>query len=133
MPSHENEKQLRILLVDDDDQVREILTDMLGLDDHEVVPVNDPFEALRLLGESTYDLLVTDLGMPGMSGLELAVKARDINPNLPIALVTGWGSQLNEGEVLEKGIRAVLAKPFKLKDIRELITRLTSDPSLSAS
>ena len=127
-----HDKALRILLVDDDDEVREILSDMLSIGDHEVVPVGDPFEALKLLDESAFDLVVTDLGMPGMSGLQLAEKVRTSRPKLPVALVTGWGSQLDEADATAHGVTAILGKPFKLKEIQALVQRLTQ-PTDSAN
>lgn len=118
---------MRLLLVDDDEQVREILTDMLSLkDDCEVVPVCDAHEALRLVAETPVDIIITDLGMPGMSGLELAEKVHETHPKLPVGLVTGWGSQLNEEEITQKGITALLCKPFRLKDVQAMVDRLAA-------
>jgi DNA-binding NtrC family response regulator len=121
---------VRLLLVDDDEQVREILTDMLSLTDNcEVVPVCDAREALRLVSESPVDVIITDLGMPGMSGIELAEKVHEIYPRLPVGLVTGWGSQLNEEEIAQQGITALLCKPFRLKDVQALVAKLSSAAS----
>ena len=117
-------KQLKILVVDDDDQIREVLTDMLSIDDYETVACADGYAALEAFKENTFDLVITDLGMPGMSGLELADEIHRKYPKLPIAMITGWGTQLNHDEVALKGIKTVLSKPFHLKDIKAMISEL---------
>lgn len=114
-------ENLRILIVDDDDQIREVLRDMLMINGHRATACADGFEALKVIAKDTFDLMITDLGMPGMSGLELAGTVHDRLPALPIAMITGWGTQLDQREIAAKGIRAVLPKPFHLKDIRALV------------
>ncbi|MFQ5452921.1 MAG: response regulator, partial [Candidatus Zixiibacteriota bacterium] len=114
-------ENLKILIVDDDEQIREVLDDMLTIEGHNITTCSDGSSALKKFEEDTFDLLITDLGMPGMSGLELAGKIHKKNPDLPIAMITGWGTQLNTDEIKVKGIKAVLPKPFHLKDIKSLI------------
>ncbi|MCB2201437.1 response regulator [bacterium] len=120
------DQPLRVLVVDDDKQLREVLEDMLQLDGHNVSLAADGPSALEKIHRQTFDVLITDLGMPGMSGLDLAGFAHEAQPELRIAMITGWGTQLNSEEVALRGIRTVLAKPFHLKDIRHLIADLTS-------
>ena len=118
----------RILVVDDDQQLREVLSDMLRLDGHEVTVACDGNDALERFAEAEFDLVITDLGMPGMSGLDLAGVIHETNPDLPIAMITGWGTQLNEDEVALRGIRSLLSKPFHLRDIRSLVSELITVP-----
>ncbi len=118
--------QLRILVVDDDDQIREILKDMLTIDGHTATTCRDGYSALEILDKQPFDLVITDLGMPGMSGLEMAAVMHEKHPDLPIAMITGWGTQLDESEVSMKGIKTVLPKPFHLKDVKALITELVT-------
>ncbi len=117
-------KQLKILVVDDDDQIREVLTDMLMIDGYETVACEDGPSALKAFAENEFDLVITDLGMPGMSGLELSGEIHSQKPNLPIAMITGWGTQLNHDEVALNGIKTVMSKPFHLKDIKAMIIEL---------
>ncbi len=117
-------RQLKILVVDDDDQIREVLTDMLSIDGYDTVACEDGLSALKAFEEGGFDLVITDLGMPGMSGLELAEEIHVKDPKLPIAMITGWGTQLNHDEVALKGIRTVMSKPFHLKDIKTMISEL---------
>ncbi|PWB76436.1 hypothetical protein C3F09_00260 [candidate division GN15 bacterium] len=117
--------RLRILVVDDDEQIREVLSDMLSLDGHTPTRCKDGYEALKVLDSEKYDMMVTDLGMPGMSGLDLAGIVHEKDPQMPIAMITGWGMQLDHNEMAIKGIKSVLSKPFHLKDVKALVLELT--------
>ncbi len=119
-------EQLKILVVDDDSEVREVLKDMLSIDGHEVVDCPDGYKALEILENKSFDIVITDLGMPGISGLELAEEVHTKYPQLPIAMITGWGAQLDQHEAIMKGIRKVLAKPFHLKEIKALVQELVT-------
>ncbi len=119
--NEKNTENLKILVVDDDKQIREVLFDMLSMYGHILTTCNDAYEAIEQLDKQGFDLLITDLGMPGMSGLELAKVAHQNSPKMPIAMITGWGTQLNHDEVKANGIKTVLAKPFHLHEIRALI------------
>ena len=123
-------EELRILVVDDDPQLREVLMDMLSLDGHEVVCCPDAYTALETIKRKPFDMLITDLGMPGMSGLDLAGEVHETHPTIPIAMITGWGTQLNGEEVSLRGIKRVLAKPFHLRDIKSLVKELRAEASV---
>ncbi|RKX17562.1 MAG: hypothetical protein DRP35_10735 [Candidatus Zixiibacteriota bacterium] len=112
---------LNILIVDDDKEIREVLFDLLSIYGHNVTTCYDAYEALKTLEKSEFDLMITDLGMPGMSGMELAGIVNKDYSDTSIAMITGWGTQLNKDEVKKVGIRRVLSKPFRMNDIRELI------------
>jgi signal transduction histidine kinase/ActR/RegA family two-component response regulator len=117
--------RLNILVVDDDEQIREVLGDMLSLDGHSSTRCRDGYEALKKFESEKYDMVVTDLGMPGMSGLDLAAIVHEKNPAVPIAMITGWGMQLDHDEMAIKGIKTVLSKPFHLKDVKAMVSELT--------
>ncbi len=119
-------KDLHILVVDDDEQIREVLADMLSIGGHTVTTCADGFSALEVFKNTHFDAVITDLGMAGMSGLDLAGLIQQEKPKTPVALITGWGSQLNHDEVALKGIKAVIAKPFHLEEINALIMKLAS-------
>lgn len=126
-------ESLRVLVVDDDEHIREILVDMLKLDGHQAASCADGQTALAQLQNQPYDFMITDLGMPGMSGLELATAAHHFNPALPIAMITGWGTQLNEDEISRNGVKAVLPKPFHLRDIRSLVAAVETTAAVPVS
>ncbi|MCC7073855.1 MAG: response regulator [Deltaproteobacteria bacterium] len=112
----------RILVVDDEANIREILAEILMNGDHEVVTAADGAEALHLLRErSDFDLVFTDLGLPGMNGYEVASEIKRINPALPVGLVTGWGATLDADKAREHGVDLVLSKPFRYDQVLGLV------------
>jgi len=116
--------RLRILVVDDDEQVRKVLTDMLAIHGHHTTTCPDAYIALEVVKKERFDLLIIDLGMPGISGLDLAGVIHAAFPQMPIALTTGCGKELNPDEISSKGVSAVLFKPFCLKDVKSLVEEL---------
>jgi two-component system cell cycle sensor histidine kinase/response regulator CckA len=119
-------EKLRVLVVDDDEQIREVLSDMLSMDGHTTTACPDGYAAIKSLETERFDVMITDLGMPGMSGLDLAGHAHEQYPKMPIAMITGWGMQLNHDEIAMKGILAVLPKPFHMKDVKALVQDLAA-------
>lgn len=114
----------RLLVIDDDAQVLEIITDMLRLKGHEVVPVLDGEQALSLLADDRFDLVLTDLGMPGVTGWKVAEKVKEIKPDIPVVLFTGWGAQYEEHDLTQRGVDAVLSKPLSLEKLLTVIRRV---------
>lgn len=112
----------RILVVDDEANIREILAEILMNGDHEVVTAADGAEALHLLREDGgFDLVFTDLGLPGMNGYEVASEVKKINPRLPVGLVTGWGATLDPEKARVHGVDLVLSKPFRYDQVLGLV------------
>ncbi|HXF49243.1 MAG TPA: response regulator [Verrucomicrobiae bacterium] len=118
--------ELSILVVDDDENIRNVLSEMLDFLGHKVAAAQDGAEAFRLLEGAAYELVITDLGMPGISGWEVARRAKEKNPKTPVMLVSGWGAQIEAARVREAGIDLVLNKPFHLDDIRRAISEILS-------
>jgi signal transduction histidine kinase/ActR/RegA family two-component response regulator len=118
-------RPLRILLVDDEDEVRQALAEMLGMQDHTVLPVAGGPEALRRLEEdAAIDLVITDLVMPTMSGWELAAAVKARWPALPIGVVTGWGDLPQATLGRQAAVDFVLSKPVTLEALDDAIGRL---------
>jgi signal transduction histidine kinase/ActR/RegA family two-component response regulator len=111
----------RILVVDDEKTVADSLADMLRLQGHTVEAVTDPRLALTRLEDDALDLVITDLGMPELNGWEVAEQTRSIHPGLPVILVTGWGHQIDPDRLQATGIARVIAKPFRIHEIREAV------------
>jgi two-component system, cell cycle response regulator CpdR len=106
-----------ILLAEDDEAVREFVKRALAHYGHSVTAVGDGGAALAALEESPYDLLLTDIVMPGMDGIALALKATKDRPALPVVLMTGFAAERQRAHNLDALIDRVVSKPFSLKEI----------------
>jgi CheY-like chemotaxis protein len=116
---------LRIMVIDDEPNVRTLLADLLRATGHDVVETTNGREALqRMEADGDWDLVMTDLGMPDLSGWEVArvVAGRPDPP--PVILVTGWGIQLEDGILAESGVAAVIAKPFTIEEVLGAVERV---------
>lgn len=114
-------KAATILVVDDDPQVREIVTEILGDFGHSVVAAGGGVEALRLLDETpTIDLVITDVRMPDISGLELATRARRERNDLKVILISGYFL------AQDIGLR-VLLKPFRMTELQAAVEAELAD------
>ena len=125
-------RPLRVLVVDDDEGVREVLRDMLSALGHGVTTCASGDEALRAYRPGLYDLVLTDLGMPGVTGWTLAQAVRDADPGVTIVFVTGWGDEVHP-EALERArVDHVVTKPFTLEDVVLAIERTLASPGADA-
>ena len=120
LPPDERQRT-RLLVVDDEDFVRELLREILEGEQCEVHVAESGFEALSLFRELRFDGVFTDVGMPGMSGWELAREIRQINARIPIAVITGWGEAVGSNEQKAHGVNWIVAKPFTADRIVELV------------
>jgi CheY-like chemotaxis protein len=107
----------RILAVDDDPQVGHMVAAMLAPAGHTVVLATSAKEALERLAAEPFDLIISDVGMPGMNGWELAEQVHSQQPGLAVVLATGWGAAIDPEDARAHGIRAVLAKPYRMADL----------------
>jgi two-component system cell cycle response regulator CpdR len=122
---------IRILLADDDDVMRDFLTRALTRAGYDVESVDRGTTALALIrGGERFDLLLTDIVMPELDGIELAQKATVIDPNLRVMFITGFSAvTLRAGQALPNA--KVLSKPFHLKDLVLEVDRVFEVGSLS--
>jgi PAS domain S-box-containing protein len=111
----------RILVIDDETEVGDILTDMLTGDGHTVVCCVDAESALALFAREPFDVVITDLGMPGLSGWAVARLVKQRRPDTPVVMITGWGDRIDPGEAAGRGVDYVVAKPFKREQVREIL------------
>jgi len=101
----------RILLVDDEPHVRETIAELLRSAGHTVIEAEGPTVGLTRLAEHAVDLVLTDLGMPDMNGIEFAQSIKRQSPTLPVVLLTGWGDRAVRQDVMRGTVDAVLGKP----------------------
>lgn len=112
----------RVLVVEDDPNVLSVLMDVIGQHGYEVVPAAEGAAAMdRLAGADSFSAMVTDIGLPGMSGRELAARARERHPALKVLFITGYaGDAAVRGDFLGEGMD-LMTKPF---DLAELLSKL---------
>ncbi|MBI4245725.1 MAG: response regulator, partial [Candidatus Rokubacteria bacterium] len=111
----------RILVIDDERDVGEVMGDFLTRDGHRVVVCSDGESGLATFEKEPFDLVITDLGMPGISGWEVARLVKLWRPGTPVAMVTGWGDRIDPTEAVTRGVDFVVAKPFKRDHVREVV------------
>lgn len=119
-------REASLLLVDDDREVGEVMRLMLLDEGYKVIQVSTGKEALASFRQNDYDLVITDLGMPDISGKEVAREIHAIKPKIPIILITGWSVQLDSQEMAETGIDQIIAKPFTREGLLFKVARLLS-------
>jgi two-component system chemotaxis response regulator CheY len=118
----------RILIVEDSPTMRSLL--IAALDElsepAKIVEVENGFEALRLLPRGAWDLIITDINMPDINGLELVsfVKSNEAYRSVPLIIVSTEGSERDRSKGLELGANAYIVKPFEPQDLRDLVEDL---------
>lgn len=113
----------RILVTDDEDSMRQLVARAIAMDGHEVLTAQDGAEALDIItrDNGAFDLLLTDIKMPVMDGIALALSvARDF-PDLTILLMTGFADQRERATGLNAIVHDVVTKPFSVADIRTAV------------
>jgi PAS domain S-box-containing protein len=115
---------LRILLVDDDLGSLRVLKEMLRILGHDVVTARDGIEGMEKFRQMLFDLVITDLGIPGMNGFQVAEAIHAVASQKPVILLTGWGDVFNEEQLQHAGISDVLRKPTTLKTLQESISKV---------
>jgi hypothetical protein len=113
---------LRVLVVDDDPVQARQLGRLLTLDGHCVLVSSDGPDALRTLSSQSFDLVITDLGMPGVTGWEVAREAKVRHPEVRVGLVTGWGNEVGEAEAACRGVDFIVTKPYRIVRLQEAIS-----------
>ncbi len=114
---------LDVLVVDDEPAVRGLLSEILTLLGHQVVEHVSAEAALEFFERGRFDLVLTDLGLPGMSGWTFARRLRDVDPDITITFVTGWGEDISHAKIEEVQADGFIGKPFGIEDV-EGLTRL---------
>jgi PAS domain S-box-containing protein len=117
-------RRARILVVDDEERLVQLLRAFLELQGHEVLTATGGREALALLGSQRFDCILTDLGMPELSGWDVAREAARHCPETPVMLISGWGAQIDPAEVRAAGIARVIQKPYTFEAIRRALSEV---------
>jgi signal transduction histidine kinase/ActR/RegA family two-component response regulator len=112
----------KILVVDDEEVFAQVIAEMLSECGHVACIARSGREAIEAFQRESFDLVLTDLGMPEMSGWQVARKVKEINPCVPVVLLTGWGASLDSDQLAESQIDGMLAKPVQMADLSTTIS-----------
>jgi len=137
MPGHEEDmrmeeltqrqRSLSILVVEDEESIRRLLSSILGLEGHEVRTYSRAMDGISAFRERTADLVITDLGLPDQSGWEVARQVKAASHSTPVILITGWGVTAEPAEARRRGVDYILPKPFEFEELSELISRALAE------
>ena len=112
-----------VLVIDDQEDIRDLLTSILTRFNHNVVAAADGMAGVEAFQSGNYDIVLTDLGMPEMSGWEVAGRIKAIDPAVEVILITGWGVELDEDELKRKNVDSVISKPFSVRQILDIVSK----------
>jgi DNA-binding NtrC family response regulator len=115
--------QIRILVVDDEPKLCHLIEELLKLEGYLVDVSLSNMEALQMIKENKYQMLITDLKMPGIDGLELIKKARELNPEIRTIMITGSDTVEIAVQSLEHEIDDDIKKPFSIVELKKVIKR----------
>ena len=124
------EKDVNILVVDDEEIVRESLCSWLKEDGYQAEAVEDGFKALDIIKKKPWNVLFVDLKMPGMDGLEVMRRAKALQPEVPIVIITAYATVNTAVEAMKEGAYDYLVKPFNPEEISLIIRRLIEKQAL---
>ncbi|MEO1334058.1 MAG: ATP-binding protein [Myxococcota bacterium] len=113
----------RVLLIEDDVAVRDVLADILRTGEHQVITAANGVEGLRRFAENEFDMVLTDLGMPEMDGWAVARAVKEQQPDMPVGLITGWGSELDDTDLTARGVDVLVSKPVRFSDVLDAVDR----------
>jgi CheY-like chemotaxis protein len=130
-------RALRVLCIDDEPQIRQLLNDCLTNFNHRVTVASTGKRGTELFREAMkrnqpYEAVITDLGMPEVDGHQVARTIKTESPNTPVIMMTGWGTMMKEdGETVQQ-VDAVISKPPLIKELNELLLRVTASNNSAA-
>jgi response regulator RpfG family c-di-GMP phosphodiesterase len=122
----------RILVTDDETKICTLLKKLLERQGYQVTTCNDGASALKEMLIQRPHLLISDIQMPGMDGLELSRRARSLDPDLPVVLITGYASMETAVQALRDGVSDYITKPFSIAELKGVVGRILENRALAA-
>ena len=121
---------VRIMIIEDDEEMRSLLKDFFEEEGFETDSVSNGVDALRMLSKDHFDLVITDIRMPGLTGLDILPRIRSLKPETPIIVMTAYGSDDVRRRSFERGATIYLEKPIHLSELRTVIREMVLRKSL---
>jgi DNA-binding NtrC family response regulator len=120
-----NDKK-RILVIEDDEEMRSLLKDFFLEEGFETASVENGSEAFRKLAKESFDLIITDVRMPGLTGLDILPGIKKLQPESPIIVITAFGTEEVHRRAIERGATAYLEKPIHFHKLKTMIHEIIS-------
>jgi DNA-binding NtrC family response regulator len=114
-------KQISIIIVDDDDSVLDSVQAVLSSHGYHCKTARNGKCALELINEAEFDIMITDIKMPHMNGLELTKRVKELKPDIRVILMTGYFGKFSHDEAIAAGASDFLEKPFSLKALVQAV------------
>ncbi|KAA3618323.1 MAG: response regulator [Calditrichaeota bacterium] len=128
-----NSLKAKILLIEDEELIRELYADALRHSGFELILVEDGEKGLEKWQQDKFSMLITDIGLPGMSGWEVIESIRKKNNNVPIIIISGWGNQVEFIRGKELNVSHILSKPIDLLSLTSTINECLHQTSQNIS
>lgn len=120
-------KSVKILLVEDDPQIRQVIRELLRGDQRQITVTEDGSTAFLKLQNEVFDLLVTDLGLPGPSGWDLIEEGLKLSPDMRVIVITSWTDSHSEESAQKLRVDYIIQKPFRISQVKEAVEDILSD------
>ncbi len=117
---------VRILVIEDDEEMRSLLKDFLEEEGFETDSVSNGSDAFRKIVKKPFDLIITDIRMPGLTGLDILPGIKKLRPEAPIIVITAFGSDEVYRRSFERGATGYLEKPIHINKLKALIHEIVS-------
>lgn len=131
--ANDRQRQPSVLVIDDEPHIREVFSEILADQSYEVVTAADGEAGLAHLQARDFDVVITDLGIPGISGWEVARQVKKMRPDVKVVLTSGWGNDLDSETVDRTHIDAVLPKPVSLRALLDCVSAMVQSPAAAAA
>ncbi len=118
MADQQTRSTLRILIAEDEKNIGDLLSELLDKEDREITLVQNGLEAIGKLKDRPYDLLITDLMMPEVDGMEVLHEAKKLHPDIMVIIITGYASLETAIQAVKEGAYDYLRKPFRLEELK---------------
>lgn len=112
---------VRILIIEDDEEMRSLLEDVLGEEGFKTESVSNGSEGLRKVTQEPFDLILTDIRMPGLTGLDILPAIRRLQPEASVIVITAFGNEEIHRRSVEKGAAGYLEKPIHMDKLKTLV------------
>jgi DNA-binding NtrC family response regulator len=116
----------RILIIEDDEEMRSLLEDILSEEGFQTESVSNGSEGLRKVTQEPFDLILTDIRMPGLTGLDILPVIRRLRPEAPVIVITAFGNEEIRRRSVEKGATGYLEKPIHMDKLKALVHEMVS-------